>query len=116
MRRVTSVENRRRMLWRSVPRQWKILSSRFFFFEAEDGIRDLTVTGVQTCALPIWSIALERRLETAEATVPVIGAGYVGLPLALALAGSGYRLWALDVDPAKVGVLKIGRASCRERV
>src|SRR2546430_2904974 len=26
---------------------------RFFFFQAEDGIRDLTVTGVQTCALPI---------------------------------------------------------------
>src|SRR2546430_13539003 len=28
----------------------------FFFFQAEDGIRDLTVTGVQTCALPISSI------------------------------------------------------------
>src|SRR2546430_2916434 len=27
--------------------------SCFFFFQAEDGIRDLTVTGVQTCALPI---------------------------------------------------------------
>src|SRR2546430_5460324 len=27
----------------------------FFFFQAEDGIRDLTVTGVQTCALPIFS-------------------------------------------------------------
>src|SRR5271169_4158927 len=27
--------------------------SRFFFFQAEDGIRDATVTGVQTCALPI---------------------------------------------------------------
>src|SRR5690349_25180042 len=26
-----------------------------FFFQAEDGIRDLYVTGVQTCALPIWS-------------------------------------------------------------
>src|SRR5688572_33090055 len=30
----------------------------FFFFQAEDGIRDLTVTGVQTCALPILSQAL----------------------------------------------------------
>src|SRR2546427_7265548 len=28
-------------------------SNSFFFFQAEDGIRDLTVTGVQTCALPI---------------------------------------------------------------
>src|SRR5689334_24648917 len=33
---------------------YKRLSSRsFFFFQAEDGIRDGTVTGVQTCALPI---------------------------------------------------------------
>src|SRR2546427_12663478 len=28
----------------------------FFFFQAEDGIRDLTVTGVQTCALPISTL------------------------------------------------------------
>src|SRR6266540_1936727 len=28
----------------------------FFFFQAEDGIRDRDVTGVQTCALPIWSM------------------------------------------------------------
>src|SRR5688572_33440073 len=28
-------------------------ADRLFFFQAEDGIRDLTVTGVQTCALPI---------------------------------------------------------------
>src|SRR2546430_8137412 len=27
-----------------------------FFFQAEDGIRDLTVTGVQTCALPIYPL------------------------------------------------------------
>src|SRR5438309_11561721 len=31
------------------------MSRYFFFFQAEDGIRDGTVTGVQTCALPIWS-------------------------------------------------------------
>src|SRR5256886_7704490 len=36
----------------------------FFFFQAEDGIRDLTVTGVQTCALPIWS-RLRRCVEQA---------------------------------------------------
>src|SRR5699024_11359175 len=29
----------------------------FFFFQAEDGIRDRNVTGVQTCALPISSIS-----------------------------------------------------------
>src|SRR2546430_9985368 len=33
----------------------------FFFFQAEDGIRDLTVTGVQTCALPICCERLTRR-------------------------------------------------------
>src|SRR5256886_4629597 len=31
----------------------RLLLYFFFFFQAEDGIRDLTVTGVQTCALPI---------------------------------------------------------------
>src|SRR5687768_18176104 len=31
----------------------------FFFFQAEDGIRDVAVTGVQTCALPIWPPPLE---------------------------------------------------------
>jgi len=30
----------------------------FFFFQAEDGIRDIGVTGVQTCALPIWALLL----------------------------------------------------------
>src|SRR5256886_3332653 len=32
-----------------------------FFFQAEDGIRDLTVTGVQTCALPIFKPEFDRR-------------------------------------------------------
>src|SRR2546430_5196536 len=32
-----------------------------FFFQAEDGIRDLTVTGVQTCALPIYCGKVRRR-------------------------------------------------------
>src|SRR2546430_8448467 len=35
----------------------------FFFFQAEDGIRDLTVTGVQTCALPIWREPLVSALQ-----------------------------------------------------
>src|SRR6266540_2571562 len=36
---------------------------KFFFFQAEDGIRDRDVTGVQTCALPISS---KRPMETSE--------------------------------------------------
>src|SRR2546430_3757647 len=39
------------------------LCNLFFFFQAEDGIRDLTVTGVQTCALPI-SPELKQALAT----------------------------------------------------
>src|SRR6476620_5351504 len=31
-----------------------LLKGVVFFFRAEDGIRDIGVTGVQTCALPIW--------------------------------------------------------------
>src|SRR2546421_1310507 len=41
----------------------------FFFFQAEDGIRDLIVTGVQTCALPICKDArstLAQRLRSTE--------------------------------------------------
>ena len=39
----------------------------FFFFQAEDGIRDRLVTGVQTCALPISDVFVENE------TVTVIG-------------------------------------------
>src|SRR5688572_32546830 len=35
-----------------------------FFFQAEDGIRDLTVTGVQTCALPISARSLHKSSPT----------------------------------------------------
>src|SRR5688572_30930153 len=37
----------------------------FFFFQAEDGIRDLTVTGVQTCALPIYRHGARARSRRA---------------------------------------------------
>src|SRR5256886_2347720 len=42
---------------RSARRTTNVVEFYFFFFQAEDGIRYLTVTGVQTCALPIWAIA-----------------------------------------------------------
>src|SRR6266478_7260385 len=40
-----------------------------FFFQAEDGIRDLTVTGVQTCALPIFTDQLLYQARDLEVTV-----------------------------------------------
>src|SRR2546430_7495489 len=43
----------------------------FFFFQAEDGIRDLTVTGVQTCALPISNLFQEVRRATRAIAVAV---------------------------------------------
>src|SRR5256885_12911115 len=42
----------------------------FFFFQAEDGIRDYKVTGVQTCALPI----LSRSLQACEGAILVVDA------------------------------------------
>src|SRR6266498_5050449 len=45
----------------------------FFFFQAEDGIRDADVTGVQTCALPIWrrcATGLSRSRRPSSASSP----------------------------------------------
>src|SRR5699024_12066459 len=36
------------------------ISRHYFFFQAEDGIRDRNVTGVQTCALPIYKPLIKR--------------------------------------------------------
>src|SRR2546422_11119412 len=45
----------------------------FFFFQAEDGIRDVAVTGVQTCALPIllWIVVREVGLHKLKDEVQV---------------------------------------------
>src|SRR5690554_4678742 len=58
----------------------------FFFFQAEDGIRDADVTGVQTCALPISqamsTLALERAQEVADkVTTALGGCGIFGVEL-----------------------------------
>src|SRR5205085_5706453 len=54
--------------------------SNFFFFQAEDGIRDLTVTGVQTCALPILAASnraaeMMREIAGAEPAPEIAIAG-----------------------------------------
>src|SRR5437667_5362822 len=53
-----------------------ILCVFFFFFQAEDGIRDRDVTGVQTCALPISEAVTQELFDGAnkriEATKPVL--------------------------------------------
>src|SRR5271169_5020132 len=49
-----------------------VTSDFFFFFQAEDGIRDATVTGVQTCALPI-SPAVTRTSMLLVAAFALLG-------------------------------------------
>src|SRR5574343_1277420 len=66
----------------------------FFFFQAEDGIRDRDVTGVQTCALPIWTPSTEM-LEVVS-TYPDIYAEWsvnekVSLEVAIGAAYAGSR-------------------------
>src|SRR5207249_6536755 len=93
----------------------------FFFFQAEDGIRDRNVTGVQTCALPISVEAARLELETYRATIKVSDVGaeawkqdVATRQAALDLARGELRsLPAPPRDP--YAVPKIGRASCRER-
>ena len=52
---------------------------------------------------------LERILDR-TARVGVVGLGYVGLPLAVELAGAGFRTTAFDTDEARVGALSEGRS------
>src|SRR5690349_24145358 len=58
-----------------------------FFFQAEDGIRDLYVTGVQTCALPIWKLietaarvqALEKQKLVLDGEIQSLSAKYASM-------------------------------------
>ena len=70
----------------------------FFFFQAEDGIRDTSVTGVQTCALPIYRRQDEDIEDGEEPVVEQTGEQVKGMEI-------------LKHEP-----YEIGRASCRERV
>ncbi len=56
---------------------------------------------------------LTARFTAREATVGVIGLGYVGLPLALALAEGGFAVIGFDIDGAKVDELRAGRSYIR---
>src|SRR5438445_2182342 len=97
----------------------------FFFFQAEDGIRDIGVTGVQTCALPIWArgvrvdgLHLDRVRHVADRRVDAdaprpqrVDGGRE--PLVTACAEHERRA---RFSEAFRHFEQIGRASCRERV
>src|SRR2546430_5181732 len=91
--------------------------SCFFFFQAEDGIRDLTVTGVQTCALPIFSLATSLRLVGLHVVPEDRSDREVGA--SKEQSGRSTQLppseEAGNADERHHGG-EIGRASCRERV
>src|SRR2546422_2701996 len=53
----------------------KGLGAKVFFFQAEDGIRDVAVTGVQTCALPIYAILAAAKLKETAAVKAVVAVG-----------------------------------------
>src|SRR5256885_5824924 len=88
----------------------------FFFFQAEDGIRDYKVTGVQTCALPISAEAAHERARRAAARRRGDLRRRLG-PRRL-LPGPGVRRRGRSVtERAHLRRrAQIGRASCRERV
>src|SRR5690606_40782094 len=89
------------------------------FFQAEDGIRDLHVTGVQTCALPISPVPTPEQpvaeplptaaILAAQSPTPKPKAG-AGVDTADRAAASSLRVPAERLDE----LMEIGRASCRE--
>src|SRR5699024_11563089 len=87
-----------------------------FFFQAEDGIRDRNVTGVQTCALPIftddlWNIPEPRRFMSANSYKKDIIEPFIKkLKTVIKRIINDYLRLRHEVKEQS------GRASCRERV
>ena len=54
--------------------------------------------------------ALKRKIDNREATIGIIGLGYVGLPLAVGFARAGFRVTGIDVDARKVAAVRAGRS------
>src|SRR5207248_8412670 len=92
-----------------------------FFFQAEDGIRDRTVTGVQTCALPICQILGRAGFEIMDPNIVGHAAAimFPGPELAENAVERHFRIVRRKGRESAAWhrhLLQIGRASCRERV
>src|SRR5205823_7959136 len=87
------------------------------FFQAEDGIRDKLVTGVQTCALPIWRARMGCRKwmprERSPCRRTYVRSGRARRsPASYSLHSRSRSFLRNRLDRHR----EIGRASCRERV
>src|SRR5690606_40746150 len=92
----------------------------FFFFQAEDGIRDFHVTGVQTCALPIsrsscFSGSSARPHLTAAALSRCTATVLITSTAGTSAMSRASPLASVEFESSRSDA-KIGRASCRERV
>ncbi|HLT45713.1 MAG TPA: nucleotide sugar dehydrogenase [Rubricoccaceae bacterium] len=83
-------------------------------FDAEGGLPTLEPAPARPAADAAPSsrpqVALQRLLETGQATIGVVGLGYVGLPLAVEFARKGFRTVGIDVSTERVLRLNAGQS------
>src|SRR5256884_1090899 len=82
--------------------QIQYLCVSFFFFQAEDGIRDVAVTGVQTCALPIFDSA--SRSAIVYAKVVLLSDSSDASPSSVAAAGYTDEVGRFSLQASKPGL------------
>src|SRR2546428_1306229 len=92
----------------------RYLTIFFFFFQAEDGIRDLIVTGVQTCALPICPAELRER---GRSGLPKFCRTMTGFPAATSVTTARSVEIGYATSPCRLAapVMSVGRLPCRAR-
>lgn len=59
-------------------------------------------------------VALKEKVQAHEAVVAVLGAGYVGLPLAVELGREGFPVICIDTNPGRVAMIRAGRSYIRD--